>query len=254
MRRTCTICKLQNAEINSMLVDGVPLRRIAKQSGTSVTALHRHKRHLPATLAIAKKAEQKADSQAAGTGQAAHEATRKSGNCWMTPSRIERIPLNRQFAEQIANLPGLPHEPGPNPSRLAKLEAILRDGTFHDCTWATVFVSRTGITYRAEGLHSSIVLSQAKSFPVGLSVRVLRFELAELTSQSQLESELEFFPVAVSRFGGRCASLAIGVGVSTTRLLKTNPGAFSSTVSRSPGHRTRGAWRKCRYDAKMPAA
>jgi uncharacterized protein YerC len=134
MRRTCTICKLQNAEINSMLVDGVPLRRIAKQSGTSVTALHRHKRHLPATLAIAKKAEQKADSQAAGTGQAAHEATRKSGNCWMTPSRIERIPLNRQFAEQIANLPGLPHEPGPNPSRLAKLAAILRDGTFHDCT------------------------------------------------------------------------------------------------------------------------
>jgi hypothetical protein len=105
----------------------------------------------------------------------------------MTPSRIERIPLTRQFAEQIANLPGLPHEPPPHPSRIAKLEAILRDGTFHNCTWATVFVSHTGITYRAEGLHSSIVLSQAKSFPVGLEVRLLRLEVSELNSQTQLE-------------------------------------------------------------------
>jgi hypothetical protein len=208
MPRSCTICRHQDAaKIKTMLVGGVPLRNIAEQTGTSCTALHRHKGHIAAGLAIANETdataaaevvssnvdqkkdprEQEAGSQTAGAAQTTHEMMRKSGNCRMTPSRIERIPLSRQFAEQIANLPGLPHDPGPNPSRLAKLEAILQDGTFHDCTWATVFVSRTGITYRAEGLHSSIVLSHAESFPAELSVRVLRFELAQLNSQSQLE-------------------------------------------------------------------
>jgi len=45
-----------------MIVDGVPLRRIAEQSRTSVTALHRHKGHVPATLAIAKEVEKVADA------------------------------------------------------------------------------------------------------------------------------------------------------------------------------------------------
>jgi hypothetical protein len=48
-----------------VIIDGVPLRRIAEQSGTSVsvTPLHRHKAHIPAALAVAREAEKAADAQ-----------------------------------------------------------------------------------------------------------------------------------------------------------------------------------------------
>lgn len=63
MPQACSVCSLKDrAAVDRMLVEGVPLRRIAEQSGTSVTALHRHKAHVPATLATAKQAEQVADA------------------------------------------------------------------------------------------------------------------------------------------------------------------------------------------------
>lgn len=44
--------------IDDQLVRRVPLRRIAKQSDTSVAALHRHRQHLPATLTKARQAKE----------------------------------------------------------------------------------------------------------------------------------------------------------------------------------------------------
>jgi len=56
--RTCTVCHHnERDEINKSLIAGEPLRKISQHSGTSVTALFRHKKdHLPATLAVAKQA------------------------------------------------------------------------------------------------------------------------------------------------------------------------------------------------------
>ena len=63
MSPICTICRHANqAEIDQMLVDGTSLRNIAKQFGTSATALHRHKKHLAPALAVAKEAAQAADA------------------------------------------------------------------------------------------------------------------------------------------------------------------------------------------------
>ena len=60
MGRTCTICKHpERGIIEDALLAGTPFRNIAKRSGISITALHRHKHdHMPESLAKAEAAEQ----------------------------------------------------------------------------------------------------------------------------------------------------------------------------------------------------
>lgn len=60
--KTCglvlSVATKKREEIDQPLVAGAPLRNTAKRTGTSVTALFRHKKdHLPATLAVAKQAK-----------------------------------------------------------------------------------------------------------------------------------------------------------------------------------------------------
>ena len=59
MPRTCTICTHADKEtINQELVNGTAFRHIAARFDTSTGALQRHKNeHMPATLALAKEAE-----------------------------------------------------------------------------------------------------------------------------------------------------------------------------------------------------
>jgi hypothetical protein len=59
MPQVCTIClHPERATIDTWLIAGEPLRNIAERTGTSATALHRHKTdHLPATLVKAAEAE-----------------------------------------------------------------------------------------------------------------------------------------------------------------------------------------------------
>jgi hypothetical protein len=58
--RTCTICRHNGRdEIDQSLIAGEAYRNISRRTGTSVTALFRHKKdHLPATLAVCKQAAQ----------------------------------------------------------------------------------------------------------------------------------------------------------------------------------------------------
>ena len=64
MARTCTVCAhADRATIDRALVQGTALRDIAERSGTSATALHRHKaEHLPVLLTKAQDAEEIADA------------------------------------------------------------------------------------------------------------------------------------------------------------------------------------------------
>ena len=60
MSRTCTICThTEKEDINRSLLDGEPFRHLAERTGTSTTALQRHKAdHLPVTLSQAVKANE----------------------------------------------------------------------------------------------------------------------------------------------------------------------------------------------------
>ncbi len=59
---TCTVCRNEAREaVDQALVAGEPLRNIAKQTGLSTTALHRHSQnHLPTTLVKAAEAQDEA--------------------------------------------------------------------------------------------------------------------------------------------------------------------------------------------------
>jgi len=60
MSRTCTICTHANKEIiNQALLDQEPFRHLAERTGTSTTALQRHKsEHIPVALAQAVEASE----------------------------------------------------------------------------------------------------------------------------------------------------------------------------------------------------
>ena len=58
MPRVCTVCQHPDrCAIDEALVRGQSLRNIAKRCGTSVTALFRHKDHIPTALAVSKAAQ-----------------------------------------------------------------------------------------------------------------------------------------------------------------------------------------------------
>ena len=59
----CTICHHPNHEaIDAAIVSGETLRNIAEQYSVSTTALHRHKAHIPTTVAKAHEAEEVAEA------------------------------------------------------------------------------------------------------------------------------------------------------------------------------------------------
>ena len=63
MPRVCTICThSEREEIDAALIEGAALRNIAQRFGTSPTALHRHKDHLPQHLAKASEAAEVAQA------------------------------------------------------------------------------------------------------------------------------------------------------------------------------------------------
>jgi hypothetical protein len=58
MPRTCSVCAHeQRREIDAALLNETPLRNIAQRYGTSATALHRHREHLPRQLVKAREQE-----------------------------------------------------------------------------------------------------------------------------------------------------------------------------------------------------
>jgi hypothetical protein len=63
MARICSICTSpEHPQVNQALVACEPLRAIAQRLGVSVSALHRHKKHLPEHFAKAKEAGEALDA------------------------------------------------------------------------------------------------------------------------------------------------------------------------------------------------
>jgi hypothetical protein len=61
--RTCTSCLHdQRREIDEALLVSESLRNVAKRTGISSTALHRHKNHIPKRLAKANEVQELAES------------------------------------------------------------------------------------------------------------------------------------------------------------------------------------------------
>ena len=101
MPRTCAICHhAQRREIDEALLASESLRNVAKRTGTSFTALHRHKKsHIPRKLAKAKEVQEivESDSLLERLRQLNHEtqdvlrAARDEGNHDLRLKAINRV-------------------------------------------------------------------------------------------------------------------------------------------------------------------
>ena len=61
MAKQCTVCAHASAvNINEQLITGVPLDRLAKAHGLTISSLQRHKKHIPSQLSKAQGARETA--------------------------------------------------------------------------------------------------------------------------------------------------------------------------------------------------
>jgi hypothetical protein len=70
------------------------------------------------------------------------------------------LPLTKELAAKIANLPGLPGERPVKPERIAFHLARLRERAFLSPNWAIGIAKDTGLEYRANGQHTSKIISE----------------------------------------------------------------------------------------------
>jgi len=102
------------------------------------------------------------------------------------------VSLTRDFVDYFSSLPTFKgdrkRDTPQGRRRIAFLERMLREGKFFDCDWATAEMN--GVTYRVNGGHSSLMLSQLSgNFPNGLRTTIKRFkcesrdDLADLFDQ-----------------------------------------------------------------------
>jgi hypothetical protein len=93
-------------------------------------------------------------------------------------TNVTSNPMTPELAREFAQMPGLPGERPLNPVRLKHLDTERRTGRFTSPTWAVVINEATGQRYRANGQHSSTMLSSQcppEEFPTGLRAIVVEY-------------------------------------------------------------------------------
>lgn len=95
---------------------------------------------------------------------------------------VELVPLTPALALEFATMPGLQGERPLRDNRLTFLNKERQSGRFTGPSWAVVVDTTTGARYRANGQHSSTMLSRlvAPEFPVGLSVSIAEYHTDSL--------------------------------------------------------------------------
>jgi hypothetical protein len=93
--------------------------------------------------------------------------------------RSETVPLTLELVEEMRTLPPSPTERELNPKRVDHLREKVAAGLFHPPQWVKATVD--GVTYRANGQHTSEMLSKLNGeFPTGLSVHIDYFECTSI--------------------------------------------------------------------------
>jgi hypothetical protein len=98
----------------------------------------------------------------------------------------------QELASTFATMPALEGERSLRPSRIAYLDGCRKAGTFAAPTWAVVIDKITGVKYRANGRHSSTMLSNCppEEYPAGLLVTIEEYTTDDLTHDAFLIFDL----------------------------------------------------------------
>lgn len=99
--------------------------------------------------------------------------------------QVEGVPLTMELAREFAGMEPLPGERELNPKHNEFLLQNVRDENFAGATWARVYCKSTGKDYRADGQHSSYVLTHLPTdgsarFPEGVLITIETYEIDDL--------------------------------------------------------------------------
>lgn len=110
--------------------------------------------------------------------------------------------------------------PGDRPikkSIIKMLRAAVADGKFHTATWAVIYCKENDTWYRANGKHTSTVLSDVNSSVAGIKVSVVSYDVDTLTEVAEICKRYD--PMVSSR----CTADVIRYYVAAVESLKNVP-------------------------------
>src|SRR5262249_29824469 len=99
---------------------------------------------------------------------------------------VNKCTLTNELAHEFANMKPLPGERNLDPGHVEKLRALTTRKLFRDGTWDSAVIGE--IRYRANGQHSSVMLSNLaeEEFPAQVSVVITEWELTDLNDAPAL--------------------------------------------------------------------
>lgn len=119
--------------------------------------------------------------------------------CMFSKTNVTLETCSRDLATTFAHMPALEGERQVKPARLNFLRGHLKGGTFVSPTWAVVVDKTTGTKYRANGQHSSTVLSELPeaTYPTHLMVTIEEYTSDDLAKDAFLIFDLFDHPASV---------------------------------------------------------
>ena len=95
-------------------------------------------------------------------------------------------PLSRALAETFMKMEPAPNDRELSERRIRVYRQAVAEGMFRPCTWAQAFCEETGITYRANGKHTSKLFAELESIPPDMYVTVETYTCPTLSDVARL--------------------------------------------------------------------
>lgn len=104
---------------------------------------------------------------------------------WKLINAPKTYRATRKLAERFAMMQPAPHDRPLSERRLAVYEKLMHRGEFRPVTWASAYCPETEETYRANGKHTSVLLTRIDPMP-SLYVTLEEYECASLEDVARL--------------------------------------------------------------------
>lgn len=101
------------------------------------------------------------------------------------------VPVTKELAQEFVEMERLPHDRPAGRKRLAEIRRIFDEGEFRTTEWASCYVAETNKTYRVNGKHTSIVMSERLDDLDGITIVLTRYSVETLDEAAQLYASFD---------------------------------------------------------------
>lgn len=141
---------------------------------------------------------------------------------WKLTGHPKTQKVTKNLAEKFANMESIPGERPLSEVRLRVYEKIIKDEGFRPSEWVACFCRETGVTYRVNGQHTSVLMSGLDPLPE-LYVIISYYECDSLRDVSKLystfDSKVQSRNISdINRSFASCVPRLVGVDQRTLNL------------------------------------